>query len=371
MRSIDSFDISRRKGSTLSPSELTQPRYRAGIIGLGQIGNLFDGDPKRKEIWTHAGAYLALSNVILAAGADSDEHRRRQFLHRSVGAKTYDDYRSMLQFENLDVLSVCTPTAMHHDMVLAGVRAGVRAILCEKPLAATPGEAAEMVEACQAAGIILAVNHTRRWEPIYVHAKLLLAEGVIGRIEAIVGYYPGKVFTMGTHLFDLMRFFGGDIQWVCGQSPDHWAASDEAGNLSGQVRFCSGATGSIIAGWDRTNHIFELDIFGSAGRLRLSGDGAVAELHRFDESPRYSGYRELVPIDANRPFYSDGQLQTSRLVAAVRDLVECISTRKTPSCSGRDGLAAVEVACALCESVKRGSMRVDFPFVPSVSTCQV
>lgn len=371
MRFIGSFDIFRRKASPLSPSKLKQPQYRAGIIGLGQIGNLFDDDPKRKEIWTHAGAYLALPNVTLAAGADSDEDRRRRFLYRSVTANAYVDYRSMLQAENLHILSVCTPTALHYDMVLAGVRAGVRAIFCEKPLASTPEQAAEMVETCQSAGVILAVNHTRRWEPVYVRAKQLLAEGAIGRIEAMVGYYPGKVFTMGTHLFDLMRFFGGDIQWVCGQSPDRRQASDEEGSLSGQVRFCAGATGCIVAGWERTNHIFELDLFGSAGRLRLSGDGAAMDLYRFHESPRYSGYRELVSSGASGSSHSDGQSQNSRLVTAVRDVIECIGTGKTPSCSGRDGLAAVDVACALCESVRRGNIRVDLPLVASASACPV
>jgi len=347
----------------LSPSKCDIQPYRAGVIGLGQIGNLFDDDSRRKEIWTHTGAYLALPNVTVAAGADSDEDRRRRFLYRSVTARAYGDYRAMLQAENLQVVSVCTPTALHHEMVLAAVHAGVRAIFCEKPLAATSEQAAEMVEACQAAGVLLAVNHTRRWEPIYIRAKQLLLDGAIGRIQAIVGYYPGKVFTMGTHLFDLMRFFGGDIRWVCGQSPDPRLSSDEEGSLSGQVQFHSGATGCIVSGWNRANHVFELDIFGSAGRLRVSGDGAAMDFFRFEESPRYSGYRELVPDDKTGRFVRDGQPQVSRLVSAMRDVIDCLGSGKQPACSGQDGLAAVDIACALCESVKQGNSRVALPFV--------
>jgi predicted dehydrogenase len=353
------------------PAKLPLPPYRAGVIGLGQIGNLFDEDAKRKEIWTHTGAYLALSDVTLAAGADSDEDRRRRFLYRSVTANAYADYQSMLQAQNLDVVSVCTPTALHHEMVLAAVQAGVRAIFCEKPLAATPEQATEMVEACQSAGVLLAVNHTRRWEPIYIRAKQLVQEGAIGRIEAIVGYYPGKVFTMGTHLFDLMRFFGGDVQWVCGQSPDPRLASDEEGSLSGQMRFRSGAIGCIVSGWDRSNHVFELDLVGSAGRLRLSGDGASMDLCRFEESPRYSGYRELAPDAEIGRLSRDEQPQVSRLVTAMRDVIDCIGSGKQPACSGQDGLAAVDIACALCESVKQGNSRVELPLVASVSTCRI
>ena len=352
--------------SALSPTKL----YRAGIIGLGQIGNLFDEDPKRKEIWTHAGAYLALPDVVLAAGADSDAGRRNSFLKRSEGATAYREYRDMFGAERLDVVSVCTPTALHHEMVLAAADAGVRAIFCEKPLASTPEQAAEMVEVCQSAGVLLAVNHTRRWEPIYVQAKQLVQDGAIGRLEAIVGYYPGKVFTMGTHLFDLMRFFGGDVQWVCGQSPDPQITSDEEGSLSGQVQFRSGATGCIVSGWDRTNHVFELDLVGSAGRLRLSGDGAAMDLCRFKESPRYSGYRELAPEEATGRVSRDGQPLVSRLVTAMRDVIDCIGNGKLPACSGPDGLAAVDIACALRESVAHGNSRVELPLVSSVSTCR-
>ncbi|MCE9537156.1 MAG: Gfo/Idh/MocA family oxidoreductase [Nitrospirae bacterium] len=354
----------------MRPSEPKQLQYRAGVIGLGQIGNLFDEDPKRKEIWTHTGAYLALPDVVLAAGADSDEDRRRRFLYRSVTASAYVDYQSMLQTERLDVVSVCTPTALHHEMVLAAVQAGVRAVFCEKPLAATPEQAAEMVEVCQSAGVLLAVNHTRRWEPIYVRAKQLVEEGAIGRIEAIVGYYPGKVFTMGTHLFDLMRFFGGDVQWVCGQSPNGTITSDEEGSLSGQLQFSSGAMGSIISGWDRTNHVFELDLVGSAGRLRLSGDGAAMDLCRFKESPRYSGYRELAKDDEIWRMSQGSHPLVSRLVTAMRDVIDCIGNGKIPACSGPDGLAAVDIACALRESVAQGNRRVELPLVSSVSTCR-
>ena len=355
----------------MSRSKSAAQPYRAGVIGLGLIGNLFDEDPKRKEIWTHTGAYLALPNVSLAAGADSDAGRQNSFVKRSVTAKAYLSYWEMFQSEQIDIVSICTPTSLHHEMALAAVRAGVRAIFCEKPLAATPEQAAEMVEVCQSAGVLLAVNHTRRWEPIYVRAKQLVEEGAIGRMEAIVGYYPGKVFTMGTHLFDLMRFFGGDVQWVCGQSPDGRIASDEEGSLSGHMQFRSGATGCIISGWDRTNHVFELDLVGSAGRLRLSGDGASMDLSRFKESPRYSGYRELAPDDEIGRCSQDGVPHESRLVTAMRDVIDCIGSGKQPACNGQDGLAAVDIACALCESVQHGNRRVELPLIASVSTCRI
>ena len=334
--------------SSASPHE---QRLRAAIIGLGQIGNQFDDDPKRTAIWTHAGAYRSVSAVELIAGADPDETRLHRFMKRRNVSAGYCDYQEMLQKESIDLLSICSPTELHYTMVLAGVQARVKAIFCEKPLASTVEQGMAMVEACRAAGIVLAVNHTRRWEAIYQQGKRLVDEGVIGRIESISGQYPGKVFTMGTHLFDLMRYYGGDVELVSGVEVGE--ATPEP-SLAGHLRFRTGAYGAILCGWDRSNHVFELDLHGSRGRIRISGDGTLLEIFQFEESPRYSGYRELAPVSLpNSP------PQEERFIAAVKDLVRCAQNGETPACSGQDGLAAVEIACALVESARTGCRPID------------
>ncbi|TAJ26352.1 MAG: Gfo/Idh/MocA family oxidoreductase [Nitrospirae bacterium] len=336
-------------------------RTRAAIIGLGQIGNQFDDDPKRTEIWTHAGAYLAVPEVGLVAGADPDADRLHRFVKGRRVSNGYRDYREMLRSETIDLLSICSPTAFHHEMVLEGVKAGVKAIFCEKPLAATVEQAMDMVEACESAGVVLAVNHSRRWEAIYIHAKRLLAQGEIGVLKSIVGHYPGKVFTMGTHLFDLMRFYAGNVEWACGDATDH---GEGELNLSGYLHFRSSVQGTVVSGWDRANHLFELELLGSRGRICLFGDGDRLEVSRFEDSPRYSGYRELSQAQAEDPALLHGE---NRLVVAVKDIVRCVQSDKVPACSGRDGLAALEVAWALCESATRGHTRIEFPLYRSLS----
>jgi predicted dehydrogenase len=358
-----SLMVFRSEASPLSPCNLMKTSYakpnerlRAAIIGLGQIGNQFDDDPKRTDVWTHAGAYSSVSAVELIAGADPDETRLHRFLDRRHVRAGYCNYQEMLQKEPIDLLSVCSPTELHYTMVLAGVQAGVKAIFCEKPLASTVEQGMAMVEACRSAGIVLAVNHTRRWESIYLQAKRLIDEGAIGRIESISGHYPGKVFTMGTHLFDLMRYYGGDVEWV--SAVDVGEATAEP-NLAGHLRFRSGAYGAILCGWDRSNHVFELDLHGSHGRIRISGDGTLLEVFHFAESPRYSGYRELVPVELP---VGQGQAtagEENRFIAAVNDLVRCAETGEVPACSGQDGLAAVEMACALVESARTGCRPID------------
>jgi predicted dehydrogenase len=253
------------------------------------------------------------------------------------------DFRDLLRQEAVDVLSICSPTALHHDMVLEAVRAGVKAIFCEKPLAATIEEGVEMVGVCEAAGVVLAVNHSRRWDPVYVTVREALDRGEIGKLESIVGCYPGHVHTMGTHLFDLMRWYAGDAEWVCGDFTGACDGRSEPG-VSGFAHFQEGAHGSIVCGRDRRNHIFELDLLGSAGRISIRADGSELQFARYAESPRYSGYRELQPAPA------EGRPSRNRLIAAIEDILHCLEHGAAPSCSGRDGLAALEMACALIES---------------------
>ncbi len=87
------------------------------------------------------------------------------------------------------------------------------------------------------------------------------------------------------------------------------------------------------------------------------------DLSRFTESPRYSGYRELAKGEEIGRCGREEQSQGSRLVTAMRDVIDCIGTGRQPACSGQDGLAAVDIACALRESVAHGNSRVELPLI--------
>lgn len=327
-------------------------RYRAAIIGLGRMGNRF-GPPGQGQTIPHSDAYVSVPSIELCAGADPDIERLRRFTDRYGLANGFRDYREMLRSQPFHLLSICAPTALHHEMVMEGVMAGVKAILCEKPLARTVEEAAEMVEACKAAGVVLAVNYPHRWEPACREVKRLLDEGAIGRLESIVGYYSGRVMSVGTHLLDLMRWYAGDIAWVWGDALSHGESEPSAG---GHLRFRSDARGAVIAGWDSTNHLFELDLHGSRGRIRLLNDGTEVEQFHFEPSRTHPGCHEL----AGRPVTSQ-PAGPPPLIAAIHDVLRSIQTGDTPACSGEDGLAALEAAWALCDSSARGHVRIDLP----------
>lgn len=262
--------------------------YRAAIVGLGQVGLLFDLDARRSGVWTHFTAYERLAKYFdLVAVCDPDSDRVALARQRRPSLLGYADMVEMLDRETLDVVSLCTPPALHADQVqrCAG---RVRAVICEKPLSVTAVEAEGAVAACEAAGTWLAVNYYKRFAARIPAARRALAEGRVGRVKIVNALFSGPLDAVGSHMFDLLRFLLGEITPVGRPTVagDRWSLAF----LSGE-----GAIVQVQNAGPREEFVFECDILGDAGRLRLLNNGSDLEFYRYHESPRYSGYRELQP----------------------------------------------------------------------------
>ena len=134
--------------------------YRAGIIGAGGIaglGILGMHDPEdigeKKFTASHAGGYEAAEGIDLAAVADDDEERLDTFgeAWEIPSENRYVGHGAMLESEDLDVVSVCTPSYLHHRHVVdaAESAADPDVVWCEKPVASSVSDAEEMVEVCE------------------------------------------------------------------------------------------------------------------------------------------------------------------------------------------------------------------------------
>jgi predicted dehydrogenase len=256
----------------------------------------------------------------------------------------------MLAKETLDVVSICLPTPLHAEAVLTSARARIRGIFCEKPLAGTIEDGYRIIEQCRRAGSVLAVNYTRRWDRNYLWPRQLLQQGFIGRLERMSGIYSGQLFNIGTHLIDAMLMYAGEVEWVTGERSGPSEAEDPT--VAGLLRFRSGVLGTLLPMPERTDLVFETDLLGTEGRMRIVENGRRVELYRFRESSHYSGYRELVSIDMPNPLPG-----SERLVEAIQDLIRCLHNSGQPACSGEDALATLETAAALCRSAQNGGSR--------------
>jgi len=324
--------------------------YRAAILGCGRIGCRLDDDPKRRGIWTHAGAYAACHRTGLVALADVDPEALRWAGGRWGVARLHGTLDALLDAGGIDILSICTPSDGHAPALRRALAAGVRAVWCEKPLVTTPREGDALLR--EVTGRPVAVNHTRRWDRAYETARTWLQAGTMGKVRAAAAWYTGGVSNIGSHLFDALRFLLGDPEWVWAGGV---AVEARDPNLSGTIGFAGGAVCQVLGCGDDDLLLFEIDIVGDQGRLRISANGGRVEAWPIGSSPRYSGYRE----PAEGTVLWEGE-DTNRMRRAVEDIVGCLDSRREPRCALRDGLWAVEMVAAFLRSAAKGE-RVELP----------
>ena len=141
-----------------------QKIYRAGMIGVG------------RKAHGHARGYAGNPRTEVVAAADLDADNLQIFLdHFDVPG--YADYHDMLAQENLDIAAPILPVKPNPQVVIDCARAGVKAIYCEKPMAASLQEADDMVAACAARNIVFAAGDAYRNMPQHWKAKALIDAG--------------------------------------------------------------------------------------------------------------------------------------------------------------------------------------------------
>lgn len=336
--------------------------YRAGIVGCGRIGCGFDDDPLRKYVSTHAAAYARTAGVELAALCDLDERKVEHYSEKFQVRGRYTDFVQMLTNERLDILSICTLSGTHLEIAEAAIGCGVKAIFCEKPIADSLSGADEMIRLCAEHGTVLVVDHQRRFDPFHQRIAAFLGDGGLGRIQHATCYYTAGVANTGTHLFDLLRFYFGNVNWVEGRISANPSSNAADPNIDGWLGFASGTVAAIQACDVRAYTIFEIDLLGTKGRLRVTSHGLDAEFEEARKSERYSGYRELFP--ASLPI--DGNCSHEAMLCGVAHLLDCMECGRKPISSGEDGRAALEIICGLSQSALECGKRVELPLVQAL-----
>ena len=322
-------------------------KLKAVVVGLGNIGFQFNLDNLRRGTWTHVDAYDSFRGTELVGALEIDKDKTRTFKRYHRDIPVFKTIKELMRETSADIVSICTPTKTHYAILKELAQHPVKAIFCEKPIADTVNQAEEMVRLCKSKGILLAVNHTRRWDENYRFVKKAVQSGAIGTVNAVNALYPAQVFNMGTHMFDTVRMLiGKNAVKVSGffvgeKKPDP--------DISGWIKFEDDIFCSISATGKREDLIFEIDIIGDEGRIRIVDNGAKIEQYSFMKSRRLAGYRELFSINAPKIKEKD------RFGEAIRDIALVVKGKKKKvNCSGEDGLASLALSNAMRISAEAG-----------------
>ena len=326
---------------------MSSRKFKAVLAGCGRIGSEFADDPRAPGIYSHAGAYAACPETELAAVCDQDENRLNRCADRWKVGRRYVCFDALLANEKPDIVSICTPDSTHEKLIEQALDApSVKAILAEKPLATSAEAARRIVGRAQERGVVLAVNYSRRFAPGHAELKKRLEAGAIGAVRHVTGYYTKGLLHNGTHWLDLARWLVGEVVEVTGRKTLQEDSADPT--LSAWLTFDGGAE-ACLHGCDASRFtLFEMDIVGDDGRVRLVDSGHSLEIDQVADSPHASGYRTL-----KRTEVLDGGLRDI-LLHAVRDVVRCLKDGGRPLCSGEDGVRVLQIAEAIRSSSSSG-----------------
>jgi len=279
--------------------------YRVGIIGCGGMGR------------SHARQWTQKSKTCVVAVADINEGNAGQ-LADEFGANMYAEYEKMLEDESCDIVSITTWQNVRADVTVAAVKAGVKGIMGEKPMACSLGESDLMLDSCRTHGVKLAIGHQRRFNPQNVEVRRLIKDGKIGQPMAMLRRDAYGLLNRGTHELDEMMYLLGDPKpvWVLSQvtrKTDRWER---------RVR-CEDRCGAIIAFENGIRGTYESDlpepgfpgdvIYGTEGILKRGMDGTVLLLNRqFDDWQSITP--PVVQFDQYDEFilWMDGKIDTHR-----------------------------------------------------------
>lgn len=336
----------RSKYLNTPPPERTQEadvtqRHSVLVIGCGNIAGGFD-EQRAQELppVTHAGGFSRHPRCFVRACVEPDEGRRLAFSNRWGVPLCFASVSEAVAHGPFDIVSICSPTALHPEHLAAALSCSPRLVFCEKPLAPTLGQAQSMVQACQAAGVRLAVNHSRRWAPDVRRIAHDLRAGRWGCVRSVVGIYNKGILNNGSHLIDLLHMLVGPMRLLCAGAPVHDHFSDDP-SVPAMLISDDSVPVHLSISHAHDCSWFELQIVTERGLVAMEDGGLSWRMRGIEVSQDFKGYRTLGG-DERLP----GQYLQC-IANAVDDLVDSLETGREPACSGDIALQAQ----ALCEHI--------------------
>jgi predicted dehydrogenase len=379
-------------------------RVRVGLIGYAFMG------AAHSQGWRNAHRFFELPTtpeLTVLCGRSADA--ARQAADRLGWGAAVTDWQEVVERDDVDVVDICTPGDSHHEIALAALANG-KHVLCEKPLANTVAEAAEMAAAAASAserGVFSMVGFNYRRTPALALARRLVAAGRLGRLHHVRAQYlqdwlvdpgfplawrlqkdkagSGALGDIGAHVVDLASYLtddrltgvAGTLERFVDRRPLPSSSSGLSG--SGSTEFGDVTVDDAAVFFGRTTSgalaSFEATRFANgrknAMRIELNGsDGSLAfDFERMNQLEVYdgrvatvdAGFRTILATDADHPYAAawwppgHGLGYEHTFVHEIADFVRAVAEGQPPQPSFDDGLYVQKVLDAVERSSGQSS----------------
>jgi len=304
------------------------------------------------------------ARLVAVAGRDA-----RTFSEKSArfGAPCMS-FEDLLRAPDVDVVCLCSPSGLHGAQALACAKAG-KHVLVEKPMALTLADADAMIEAFDAAGLLLGVALQRRTFPLFKRIRQAIEAGDLGDIVAgsvAIPYFRGQnyydgdawrgtwkldgggaLMNQGIHLVDLLLWYMGDPVEILARGGTLRRDIEVEDCVGALLRFANGATATLLAttaaapGFPHT-----LAVYGDRGGIEVEGES----LRRWDLAdpqaakvalPSHLAPSETAKAGAGADPKAIGHAGHAALIANFMDALEGKAPLAADGRQGRRSLAAV------------------------------
>jgi predicted dehydrogenase len=313
----------------------TGTRLRAAVVGVGYLGRF------------HAQKYAALEQCTLIGVADRDPAVADK-VGAELGVPVHTDWRDLIGA--VDVVSIATPTPLHHPIALAFLKAGTH-VLVEKPITTTVEEARELVDSATSHGLILQVGHLERF-----NSAVQAIEGIVKRPGFVESHRLAPFRARGTDVsvvLDLMIHDIDLIQSIVRSPIERIDAvgtrvfSDDLDIANARLRFASGCVANVTASRVSLKTERKIRVFFDEGYLSADLQQKVLTVIRRGSGPPVG---DMPPVSIDERTYEQGDA----LKAEIEAFLDSARTGKAPLVGGEEGMAALETATRIVAQVVSG-----------------
>ena len=333
-------------------------KIKIGIVGCGRISKNHFGSLEKH-----------VDDLELAAICDTDSNALEQH-QLQYGVNAYTELAEMLRREQLDVVSLCTPSGVHAAQTIMSAKSGVH-VVTEKPMATRWDDGLRMVKACDEAGVRLFVVKQNRRNATLQLLKRAITEKRFGRIYMVninvfwsrpQSYYDmgkwrgtwefdgGALMNQASHYIDLIDWLIGPVASV--QAMIGTLARDIEVEDTGvmNIRWRNGALGSVNVTMlcYPKNYEGSITILGEKGTVRVGGL-AVNEIQHwefdeqkpYDEDIKSANYQTMSVYGFGHPLY-------------YKNVIDVLRGQAETETDGREGLKSLELLIAAYLSARDG-----------------
>lgn len=330
--------------------------YRAAVIGLGNIGMLYDLEPQRPHPSTHVFAYEMSPSFDLVCGIDGDEDKREMFREKITSAKFFTSIDSAIEsgiLEEIDVVSICTPPNTHLEILLKLIRLHIgRILFCEKPIVSNLEEAKKLYSSMeQNKDVVIIPNISRRWNDGINNVAEVIRSKSLGEIEKIHVRYTRGIINTGSHLFDLLKMWSDKRikrVFVMGETKTS-ACPEPTYNFYFELE--NGAYGYAEGFDDRNYYLFEVDVYLSMGKIEMRNSGDDITFYRKTEHHLFKGFKELMPYKKETHLLLDACIKN-----AIDNIADILAGNGNAKCTLEDALYPLYISEKLKESFNNKCM---------------